>query len=116
MEEYPVPRLVRIFSAYLAGGGIVVSGGQHSGKPVIQCWLLFTSTCEWNPLPADLNTARYRHASVCVGRQVYVIGGEGLDGTEMSSVEILQRNIRNWEILPVIILPVNNFKTPQRLV
>ena len=44
MEEYPMPKLVRIFSACLAGDGIVVSGGQNSGKPVIQCWLLSTST------------------------------------------------------------------------
>ena len=47
-----------------------------------------------------MNTARRRHASVCVGGQVYVIGGVGPDKKTLSSVETLQRNSKHWDVLP----------------
>ena len=96
LNECPMPETVRLFSACITRDGIVVTGG---GKPVSQCWLLSTSSYQWTPLP-DLNTARLRHASVCGGGQLYVIGGEGTGEKRLSSVETLQKNGRQWDILP----------------
>ncbi len=94
----PVP--VEIFSACLARQGILLSGGYYKGKPASHCWLLSTSTYQWTPLP-DLNTARARHASVCVGGQVYVMGGVGGDkNVTSSSVECLPIFSGKWENLP----------------
>ncbi len=99
MEDCAVPTEIRLFSACVAGDGIVVTGGDHNGKLLSQCWQLSTSTYQWSPLP-DLVTARCRHASVCVGGQVYVIAGEGLDGKEMSSVECLEKHNTAWKVVP----------------
>ncbi len=100
MEQCPMPVSLVCFSACMMKEGILVTGGYSDGKPVSQCWLLSNSSYQWNPLP-DLNTARYRHASVYVGGQPYVIAGEG--GGEqklLSSVECLQRFSGKWETLP----------------
>ena len=97
IEQSPMPVSDRVFSACAMKEGIVVTGGRDD-KPVSQCWLLSTSTYQWSRLP-DLNTARFTHASVCVGGQVYVIAGEGCDGKEMSSVECLRMPCRKWETL-----------------
>ncbi len=99
MKGCSMPETVRLFSACMARDGIVVTGGYSSGKPVSQCWLLSTTHYQWTRLP-DLGTARLRHASVCVGGQVYVLGGEGTGEINLSSVEMLQRNGRQWDILP----------------
>ncbi len=98
LEKSPMPTPIRVFSACTVTDGIVVSGGFSKGTSVSQCWLLSTLTYQWSPLP-DLNTARCRHASVCVGGQVYVIGGAGVDNKEMSSVEVLQKKQRQFECL-----------------
>ncbi len=99
MEECPIPASLRFFAACMLKEGILVSGGQRGGKPDSQCWLLSTSTDQWSPLP-DLNTARARHASVCVGGQPYVIGGEGIDKNVTSALEYLPRFSVKWETLP----------------
>ena len=99
IKECPIPASMRMFAACMMKEGILVTGGSSSGKPVRQCWLLSTSTYQWS-FPPDLNTARYRHASVCVGGQPYVIAGEGGDGKEMSSVECLPRFSGKWDSLP----------------
>ncbi len=99
MEKCSIPKSVVLFSACVMKEGILVSGGFHSGKSVSQCWLLSTSTYQWTPLP-DLNTARARHASVCVGGQPYVIAGEGGDENNISSVECLRQSSGKWEKRP----------------
>ncbi len=98
IEQCRMPVSVFSFSACVMEEGIVVTGGCDD-KPVTQCWLLSTSTYQWSPLP-DLNTARFRHASVCGGKQVYVIAGAGCDRKETSSVECLEIPCRKWETLP----------------
>ncbi len=46
---------------------------------------------------SDLNVARHDHASVCVGEQVYVLGGyDGSD--ELQSVEYLDENTGSWSV------------------
>ncbi len=99
MEQCPIPVSLWCCSACVTKKGILVTGGHSVRKPVSQCWLLYTSTYQWSPLP-DLNTARTRHASVCVGGQPYVIAGEGCDGKELSSVECLDRLSGKWDSLP----------------
>ncbi len=102
MEQCPMPASVEIFSACVMKEGILVTGGYHDGgKPVSHCWLLSTSTYmyQWRPLN-DLKTARARHASVCVGGQVYVIAGEGENGKLLSSGECLQRLSNKWKRIP----------------
>ncbi len=100
MEQCPMPVALEIFSACVMKEGILVTGGYNSSssKPAGQCWLLSTSNFRWSPLP-DLNTARTRHASVCVGGQPYVIAGT-LDDEDLSSVECLPRFGVKWESLP----------------
>ncbi len=99
MEQCLIPAPVGFFGACMMKEGILVSGGFKSGKPVSQCWLLSTSTNQWNPLP-DLNSARARHISVCMGGEPYVIAGVGGDGKEMSSVECLRHDKGSWDTLP----------------
>ncbi len=101
MKQCPMPApALAFFSACVTKEGILVTGGfRDAKKPVSQCWSLSTSTYRWSPLP-NLNTARARHASVCVGGQPYVIAGEGCYGTGMSSVECLQKVSGKWDSLP----------------
>ena len=101
MEQCPMPVSIFCFSACMMKEGILITGGLNDDdyKPVSQCWLLSTATYQWGPLP-DLNTARGRHASVCVGGQPYVIAGEGCDGEDISSLECLPRCSGKWESLP----------------
>ena len=99
MDQCPMPVSAVMFGACVIKEGILITGGYTDGEPVSQCWLLSTSTYQWSPLP-DLNTARARHASVCVGGQPYVIAGEGCDGEDISSLECLPRCSGKWESLP----------------
>ncbi len=104
MQQSPIPTTTYLFNACIVRDGIVVSGGFTFGRTV-KCWLLSTTNYRWSPLP-DLNTARARHSSVSVEGQVYVIGGEGQDGIEISSVESLQKYRVRWEALPDIPKPL----------
>ncbi len=97
MEQCPIPTSVEMFSACIIKEGILLTGGYDNGKPVSQCWLLSTLTYQWSFLP-DLNTARARHATVCVGGQPYVIAGVDSDGNEMSSMERLF--CEKWDMVP----------------
>ncbi len=99
MQKCPMPLLLQLFTACVVREGILVTGGYNGSTPVSQCWLLSTSTYQWSSLP-DLNSGRARHASVSVGGQVYVIGGEGSDGKEMSSMECLKTFCGKWETFP----------------
>ncbi len=103
LEKCPLPEEIWLYSACLVNGGILVSGGKIDRDPVSHCWLLSTSTYQWSPVP-DLNTARARHASVCVGPEgdVCVIAGEGTDGTVISAVECLKGKKNQWEVMPNI--------------
>ncbi len=101
MEQCAMPVLLCFFSACATKEGIMVTGGYNAedDEPVSQCWLLSTSTYRWRDLP-ELNTARYSHASVCTGGQVYVIGGQGSDEKEMASMECLKTFSGKWETFP----------------
>ncbi len=82
-------------SACMTGDGIVITGGLISSDTYsTQCWKLRLATMKWTALP-NLNVARYDHATVYVGNQVYVLGG-GTRGTK--SVEYLDEQNGSWQI------------------
>ncbi len=105
MQQVPEDVSEDFFSTCVVKDGLLVTGGynnndgDHDDEPVSQCWLLSTSTCQWSPL-RDLNIARARHASVCVGGQVYVLAGVGSDEKEIASMECLRKLSDKWERLP----------------
>ncbi len=76
-------------SACMTGNDILVTGGYSIDGNVKQCWKITIPTLSWVTMP-DLNVARSDHATVCVGNQVYVLGGE-TDSTHkpLSSIEYL---------------------------
>ena len=83
-------------SAYMTGDGIVITGGYKCSKYSTQCWKLSLPTMKWTVLP-DLSVARHNHATVCVGTQVYVLGGYNNKGT-LASVEYLDEQNKSWQI------------------
>ncbi len=91
-----VPHDVELFSACVTDGGVLVTGGEPSGN---EAWLWSNIKGSWESLPR-MNTARCRHASVCVGGHPYVLGGEGFGGKLISSVEHLNQENRIWQFLP----------------
>ncbi len=83
-------------SACLTGDGIVFTGGMINNNNVKQCWKLSLPDMECTVV-TDLNVARSDHASVCVGGQVYVLGGYGLAISEkLRSVEYLDKKTESW--------------------
>ncbi len=82
-------------SACMAGDGILITGGCNNNGYSSQCWKITVPTMEWTALP-DLNVARQNHATVCVGNQVYVLGG--WDGETLQSVEYLDEQNGSWQV------------------
>ena len=82
-------------SACMTGDGIAVTGGSSDNKGSKQCWRITFPELNWVTMP-DLNVARYHHATVCVGKKVYVLGG--WDGKALSSVEYLDEQNGSWEV------------------
>ncbi len=77
------------------GDGILAAGGWHINRKFSkQCCKLSFPTLDWTAVP-DLNVARYYHASVCGGEQVYVLGGQGDSGV-LRSVEYLDKKTGSW--------------------
>ncbi len=99
MKESSLPSSVSEFGTCAVGNDIIISGGQSNQTPVKKCWLLSVSDYKWSPLP-DLGTARFSHASTCVGKDVYVIGGNNDSGDVVSSVECLDRVTKKWQPVP----------------
>ena len=81
-------------SACMTGDSVVITGGNNNGRSSL-CWKLTVPTMEWTALP-DLNMAREHHATVCVGNQVYVLGG--WDGKKRQSVEYLDEQHGSWQV------------------
>ncbi len=97
LKTEDLPEAVHLFSACVVNGGILVTGGNHSGCVVKATWQW--SNGSWQDMP-DMNTARQRHASVCVGENLYVLGGEGLDRKVIWSVECLNPENQKWQSMP----------------
>ncbi len=91
----PIFRKLSQISACLSGDGVVFTGGISSNyRDVKLCWKLSLSTMDCTTV-SDLNFARSSHASVCVGGQVYVLGGLSENG-ELQSVEYLDKKTGAW--------------------
>ena len=87
-------------SACIAGDNILVTGGIYSNATSSKkCWKLNVPTLNWTPMP-DLNVARGYHATLCVGNQIYVLGGwDWRDYTTApSSVEYLDKVTEFWHV------------------
>ena len=81
-------------SAGMTEDSILVIGGYPNNKQSKRCWKFALPKRHWVTMP-DLNVARDDHATVCVGNQVYVLGG--WDGNEvLSSVEYLNEQSESW--------------------
>ncbi len=77
------------------GDGILNTGGLGLyNKPSTKCFKLAFPTLNCTDV-SDLNVARRSHASVCVGGQVYVLGGLG-DAAILQSVEYLRERTGSW--------------------
>ena len=83
-------------SACMMGDGIVITGGCSYNKRSKKCWKLTLLTLNWTAL-TDLNVARQDHATVCVGNQVYVLGGWAGPGKVLSSVEYVNEETKSWQ-------------------
>ncbi len=88
-------KMLQWSSACMTGDGIVITGGHDGSKCFTQCWKLTLPTLKWTALP-DLSVARYKHATVCVGNQVYVLGG--WNGGYLASVEYLDEQNKSWQV------------------
>ncbi len=76
--------------------GILITGGWDKyGRCSKRCWKLSLPALKWTAV-SDLNVARSQHASVCVGGQVYVLGGNDNDNIELDSVEYLNETTGSW--------------------
>ena len=76
------------------GDGIVFTGGLSDFNTVKQCWKLSLPTLACTAV-SDLKVERYCHASVCVGGQVYVLGGLSTSGV-LRFVEYLDEKTGSW--------------------
>ncbi len=98
-QDSSTGKSLKYSSACMMGNGIVITAGHNNEYAEYlsnKCWKLTLPTLNWTALP-DLNMARRDHATVCVGNQVYVLGG--WDGEEpLSSVEYLVEESGAWQI------------------
>ncbi len=79
-----------------AGDRILVLGGQASWDYTNKCCKFTLPTLESSPM-SELQVERGEHASVCVGGQVYVLGGLGKGGNlPVQSVEYLDEKTGSW--------------------
>ncbi len=74
--------------------GILFTGGGKNWQFSKRCYKMSLPTLDWTYVP-DLNEARNYHTSVCVGGQIYVMGGVGTNGA-LRSVEYLNKNTESW--------------------
>ncbi len=83
-------KMLKNSSACMTRDGIVVTGGDNTSgyhRYSRRCRNLSIPAMKWTTLP-DLIVARNRHTTVCVGSEVYVLGGWDQE-TALQSVEYL---------------------------
>ena len=80
-------------SACSTGDGILITGGYTMTRSY-KCYNLSLPTLD-KTVVSDLNVSRNSHFTVCVGGQVYVLGGIS-DSGALQSVEYLDRKTGSW--------------------
>lgn len=65
---------------------------------ILTVLLHFFHNCSWRKL-ASMNVARYEFACAEVNGKVYVVGGNGMDGDSLSSVEMYNPDIDKWTLI-----------------
>ena len=80
----------------LQDGSILITGGSTNKQGYVNhCWKLDIRQMEWCTLPG-LNLEHDSHATVCMGDQVYVLGGTFCKEI-LSDVEYLDRETGFWQ-------------------
>ena len=91
-------------SYWAAAGSIVLTGGYGNiFESTTQTFLLAVQTGLWEQSSSipDLNVARANHASMTLGKQVYVACGEGYGGNLLASVEIFRLGAEAWVLIEI---------------
>lgn len=95
VRDETLPESLASFEAAAVGEEIFVFGGfDRSSRPSDVAAVLDTSTGTWRQLP-PLPHPRYAHTVTLHDGLVYVIGGEGTDGTE-SAVDVFDPDSGTW--------------------
>ncbi len=93
-ENLMTGKILPCSSASRTGDGILITGGGSYPTYSKQCCKLSLPTLDYATV-SDLNVGRRSHASVCVGGDVYVLGGY-TDSGELQSVEYLDGKSGFW--------------------
>ena len=88
-----------LYSVCYVNGGLLLTGGGNMGGAMNNCFLFDLAT-EREATVSQLTMARYQHRSVSLGDCVYVVGGMGLGGNALASVERLNLKQRQWVTMP----------------
>ena len=88
----------RFYSVCRVERGLLLTGG-NSGGSTDNCWVYDIAMNKWETMP-PLTTARFGHRSVSLGECVYVMGGFGVGGKLLASVECLNMKRRQWATMP----------------
>ena len=82
----------------MAKDKLTTVGGKQDGRPTNSLASLTGEgkDSKWVELFPRMPTARYWLAAVCRGRNVIAAGGRGGGGRELSTVEILDTDLRQW--------------------
>ena len=91
----------------LASDQLLLIGGDNGGVVRGDCWLLDLVNNKWTQMPSLAN-ARCSHRSVLLGDYVYVVGGKGVSGKAIASVERFDLKQHQWSSLPDMPQPVHN--------
>ena len=95
LRDETLPESLASFEAAAVDEEIFVFGGfDRSSRPSDAAAVLDTSTGTWRQLP-PLPHPRYAHTVTLHDGLVYVIGGEGVDGTE-SAVDVFDPDSGTW--------------------
>ncbi len=94
-KALPNEKILKYSSIAMIGDDILISGGHLYGTYFSRkCWKLTLPTMKWVALP-DFNVVRHDHTTVCVGNQVYVLGGH--TSKAMLSWEYLDEQHESWQ-------------------
>ena len=99
----PSPFVGRLYSVSYMDGGLLLTGGIKKGT-TCKCWLFDLATKKFKSMP-PLNTARYTHRSVSLGKCIYVVGGMDADKKTLASVEFLDTKRQQWLFMPAMPQP-----------
>ena len=75
---------------------VILIGGYGNGDYQKGCYRYNISTDDWDEMP-ELNIARSRASSLYIDGRIYVVGGVGVGGVAIQSIERLTIDVNNQE-------------------